>query len=302
MTDKKFAIIITTKNRCDELKFTMNKISGLIQRDDVECLICDDGSNDATADFVQNNYPLVKFIQNSESKGLIFSRNRLMATANASYVISLDDDAHFLSANILETIEQFFNSNPRCAVISFRLFWGKILPKNIATSEKPYRTKSFLGGANVFRMTAWKEIPEFPSWFLFHGEEDFASYHLLKQNWEVWYLPKVFAQHRVNMLHRKKHKDYMLRLRRSLRSGWYLYILFYPISLIPYKMLYSIYIQLKTKVFKRDYKAFFAILQAIGDLMINLPKLIKHRSALNHKELELYKNLPATKIYWQPNE
>ncbi|WP_179346239.1 glycosyltransferase family 2 protein [Winogradskyella ursingii] len=302
MIDKKIAIIITTKDRLNELKLTLKKISDLIQNDNVECLICDDGSIDGTSEFIRNNYPNIQLIHNTTSRGLIFSRNRLMAATNATYVISLDDDAHFVSTQILETIEEFFNSHQRCAVISFRLYWGKILPNTIKVNEKPYKTRSFLGGANAFRMEAWKEIPEFPIWFMFHGEEDFASYHLLKNNWQIWYVPKIFAHHRVDMSKRKQQKDYILRLRRSLRSGWYLYLLFYPLYLVPRKILYSIYIQLKTKVFKGDFKAFSAILQALGDVIVNSPRLIKNRKALSREELKSYHSLPPTKIYWQPHE
>ena len=40
----KFAILITTKNRLEDLIFTLDRINGLLLRHDLECIICDDGS------------------------------------------------------------------------------------------------------------------------------------------------------------------------------------------------------------------------------------------------------------------
>ena len=39
---KIFSILITTKNRLEDLKFTLQKINHLIQRKDVECIIYSD--------------------------------------------------------------------------------------------------------------------------------------------------------------------------------------------------------------------------------------------------------------------
>ena len=55
MTQPKFGILITTKNRIEDLKFTLSKISHLIHRPDVECIIWDDGSSDNTYDYIKNN-------------------------------------------------------------------------------------------------------------------------------------------------------------------------------------------------------------------------------------------------------
>ena len=46
-----FSILITTKNRKSDLSFTLEKIKYLLEREDVDCIICDDGSSDGTAFF-----------------------------------------------------------------------------------------------------------------------------------------------------------------------------------------------------------------------------------------------------------
>jgi hypothetical protein len=107
------------------------------------------------------------------------------------------------------------------------------------------------------------------------------------------------VNHRVNVKSRRNNSDYGIRLRRSLRSGWYLFFLFYPLQKISRKMAYSIWMQLKLKVFKGDLKALFAIVLALLDLVWNMPRIIKNSSRLTKEEYKTYNELPETKIYWQ---
>jgi GT2 family glycosyltransferase len=100
-------------------------------------------------------------------------------------------------------------------------------------------------------MNAWRSIPSYPEWFEFYGEETFASLHLFKNHWEVHYVPEVFVLHRVDLKLRKTQtKDFTLRYRRGLRAGWFAIFLFYPTAKAIHFFLYSLWMQLKTKIFK----------------------------------------------------
>ncbi len=297
-----FSILITTKDRLKELKFTLQKTAHLLNRNDVECIIYDDGSTDGTFQFLKNNYPNIQLLRNETSKGLIFCRNILLSKTNSTYAISIDDDLHFLSESPLEMIAQYFENKPECGVVSFSTFWGIDPPSIIKPTNDPYRTRSFLGGAHAFKMKAWQTIPYYPDWFVFYGEEDFASYHLFKNKWEVHYLPQIITHHRVDIKRRKKCCDYLLRSRRALRSGWYLYFLFIPLRLIPKKIIYSIWVQLKLKTLKGDWKATLSILLAIFDLILNSHKIIKNRNRFTTEEYQSYLEIAETKIYWKPEE
>lgn len=294
-----FSILITTKNRLADLVFTLEKIQYLLDRKDVVCLICDDGSTDGTTPYLQANYPEIQLIQNPKSQGLIYSRNRLLSLVTTEFAISLDDDLHFITENPLEIIFDFFVKNPDVGVVGFRIFWSKIEPINTATLEQSMPMQGYAGGAHAFRMKAWRTIPNYPEWFIFYGEENFASYQLFKKNWQIHYLPEVLVNHRVDVKARRSNADYTIRLRRSLRAGWYLFFMFYPINTIPLKMVYSLWIQFKNKVLKGDFKALLAIVLALLDLVWNMPRIIKNSSRLTKEEYKTYNGLPETKIYWQ---
>lgn len=296
-----YTILITTKNRKNELDFTLQKINYLLVTEQAKCLICDDGSTDGTFDFIKKKYPAITLFRNQKSRGLIYSRNRLMGQVSTPYAISLDDDLHFITQNPLEIISRFFEENKNAAVASFRIFWSKNDPKSLDTSQKQHQIQSFAGGAHVWRMAAWQDIPNYPDWFVFYGEEDFAAYQLFKKKWQVYYLPQVLVHHRVDLLERKKDADYYQRQKRSLRSGWYLYFLFFPLRMIPQKMGYSIGMQLKLKVFKGDWNILQVIFLALFDLIWAFPKIIKNSNRLSSSEYNLFKKIPPTKLYWKPD-
>ncbi|QDW18852.1 glycosyltransferase family 2 protein [Flavobacterium sp. KBS0721] len=301
-SQKRFSILITTKNRIKDLAFTLRKIQNLLDREDVICMICDDGSTDETYLFLQENYPEIQLIKNDKSKGLIYSRNRLLNLVTTEYAISIDDDLHFITQNPLKIIEETFSQNSKVGILGFRIFWSLDEPETTISKDVSHRMKSFVGCGHVWRMSAWKDIANYPEWFVFYGEENFASYQLFKKKWEIHYLPEVLVNHRVDVIARKNNADYSIRLQRSLQSGWYLYFLFYPISVIPRKLAYSIWIQLKLKVFKGDFKALKALLLAIMNLFINIPNIVKNANRLSLKEFNLYQQLEETKIYWKTED
>jgi len=298
MSQSSFSLLITTKNRKNDLVFTLNKIQYLLDEHNVNFIVFDDGSTDGTYEYVKENFPRIQLQRNVISKGYIFCRNKMLNETSADYAISLDDDAHFLTENPLEFIQKHFEGNPNCGLLALRIFWGLDEPVSKVSSEKPHRVQGFVGCAHVWRMTAWQTIPNYPEWFVFYGEENFASYQLFKKNWEIHYLPEVLVNHRVNVKSRRNYADYTIRLRRSLRSGWYLFFLFYPLKSIPRKMGYSLWIQFKSKVFKGDFKALQTILLALFDLIWNMPIIIKNSNRLTGKEYERYNKLAETKIYW----
>lgn len=301
MAQPTFSIVISTKNRKKALQFTLSSLYNSLN-DNITCVVFDDGSTDGTSQMVQETFPKITLHRNEISKGYLYCRNFMLNTTQAKYAISLDDDAHFLSDNPFAVIENHFDANLNCGVIAFRIFWSEAPPIAMVSNEVTQRVKGFVGCGHVWRIEAWKKIPNYPEWFVFYGEEEFASYQLFKKKLEVHYLPSVLVQHRVNVSARKSQTDYSQRLRRSLRSGWYLYFLFYPWSVIPKKMAYSIAIQLKNKTFKGDFKATFAMLKAIFDVLLNFPKLYKQSNRLSHDEYQSYQKLEETKLYWKPNE
>ena len=297
----KFSILITTYNRLEELKYTLKSLESFL-KDGIKIIICDDASTDNTSLFIQEKYPEIQLLVNPVNKGLIYSRNLLMTQVQTPYAISLDDDACFLSSDPLERIVEYFEEKQKCGVIAFRIYWGKEKPLDIFSEEESEHVKSFVGCGHAWRMQAWKEIPNYPDWYRFYGEENFAALQLLKKRWEVHYLPSVLVHHRVDNKARKKDADYYLRARRSLRADWYNYFTFYPQIKLVRLFLYSIKMQLLKAKKTKDIKVVKNLLIALGDIVLNLSRLKKNRNSLTISEYSEWKELPDPRIYWEPKK
>ena len=296
----KITILIATKNRCNDLQFTLQK-NQYLWSDAVSCVVFDDGSTDGTSEMMQSHFPEIKLLRNDISKGYLYCRNKMLNETNAEYAISLDDDAHFLTENPIKIIASYFQENPSCGLIATRIFWGTEPPLNTINLETNTKVKSFIGCGHVWRMNAWHDIPNYPEWFEFYGEENVASLHLFKKKWEVHYVPELFVQHRVNMADRAKSaKNSAFRYRRAIRADWYTYFMFFPLKTIPRKMAYSLWMQCKNKIFKGNLKVVFPLLLAIFDLLKSIPKLKANRNAFTMKEYRNYSKLNEAKIYWKP--
>ncbi|MGK4569293.1 glycosyltransferase family 2 protein [Flavobacterium sp. 3HN19-14] len=299
MQETTFAILISTKNRINDLAITLAGIDKLFPNLNLECVIYDDGSTDGTFEYVASNFPQFRLLRNETSKGYIFCRNKMLNETKADFAISLDDDANFVTENPLNPIANYFAANPKCGAIGFRIFWGLQLPDDTNTKQQPHRMKAFVGCGHIWRMEAWRAIPNYPEWFVFYGEEEFASKQLFQKNIEVHYFPEVLVHHRVDVKSRKINSDYTRRLKYSLRSGWLMYCLFDPIVLIPRKLAYSVWMQFKTKVFKGDWRAAIAIIKALSSVLFATPKIIRSRKAFTKTRLREYESIAPTEIYWQ---
>ncbi|HBO28528.1 MAG TPA: glycosyl transferase [Leeuwenhoekiella sp.] len=294
------SILITTYNRKKELIFTLNTLRDVISPDGI--YIWDDASTDGTFEYISKEYPEINIFQNKENKGLISNRNHLMQAVTTEYVISLDDDAHFLNPEALEKAMLFMQENLNCAVLSFRLFWGLEKPASQKTTEKTYQVSNFLGGAHLMRKSAWDNfITSYPEWYHFYGEEDYAAMKLFRAEQMLFYFPKVLVHHRVSLKNRKKGaEETSLRTQWALQAAWSNYLIFYPKQKAWFKIMYSIKEQIRLKFLKGD----FSILRSLGSAGKALIKYRHYRKRLNlrfsNKELQAYLSLPQAPVFWRP--
>lgn len=296
-----FSFFITTYNRLDDLRISLNSLEEFLERPDIECLICDDASTDGTSAFIRDNYPKIRLFTNTKKKGLIHNRNALLREVCGQYAISIDDDLNFISSNVLQIIENHFVEYPKCGVLGFRVFWGKNEPSHKQTNETHRRVKDFIGCAHAFKMEAWRDIPEYPEWFIFYGEENYASYQFFKHDWEIHYVPQVLGHHRVDMKARRSNtKDFFWRQRRALRAGWYVYFMCLPLNNALKLWLYSIWYQLKKHLAKGRFYILPIMILAFVDLVKNSLKILREENRLTKEEFKRYQSLPNIPVYWTP--
>ncbi|BAO55742.1 glycosyltransferase family 2 protein [Nonlabens marinus] len=299
---KKISLLIATKNRKESLAYTLEKCSFLVQDPEVECIICDDGSSDGTSQFLQQHYPHITILRHETSNGIHSCRNSMFEKVSTPFAITVDDDIHFLKKIKIEEILEFFQDHQDAAVMAFRIFWGIEAPHIIEHQDVIERVRSFGAGAHAMRMSDWKKIRMLPEWFEFYGEEDLMALELFKQERYIYYYPDIGVHHRVDLKTRKlDRQDYYTRLRKGIRSGWYLYAMYYPVRKGLLKIAYSLYSKLKNFVFHGDLKMAQTLFYVIKDFTLHIFSY-KNESRLTSKELKLYEKLPEAKIYWLPKD
>lgn len=298
-----FSLLITTHNRRDDLLRTLGRASAMLGAEH-EIVVFDDGSDDGTTDAVARQFPQVKLISEGGRNGYTAARNKLLRAARGEYAISLDDDAEIITPEFIPVILDHFKNNPRCGVISFSIFWGLDLPERIsAPADTPRRVASFVGCGHAWRLEAWRTIPEYPEWFEFYGEEDFAALQLLKAGWEVHYVPNVVVHHRVDLERRKSNNSERLwRYGRQLRSGTFLMLLFYPLKALPRRLAYVIWTQVRQRLLKQhDWRVLPVWLWVIAKIAGKTLRIWRSRTALGANEWTEWNTLSPAVIYWEPS-
>lgn len=293
-------VLIATRNRIEDLKVTLDRSMFLLNDERVKFIVCDDNSSDGTYDFLEKNYPKIQLLQNETNKGILYCRNLMFSKVTTKYAITIDDDINFVNEFDIETLVSYFKEHSRCAIMAFRIFWGLELPDNLISNEPIVKVKSFGAGGHAIRMSDFNSISRLPEWFEFYGEEDFMAIQLFKQGKEIHYTPDVFVHHRVDLNKRKKEKDYYKRLYLSIRSGCYIYLMFYPKSKALKSVVYSFYVKIKDKVLMGDFKVLWLLIKVIASILYNSKKLLKNSLRLSNKEYNTYRKLPQEKLFWKP--
>jgi GT2 family glycosyltransferase len=114
----KTSIMITTRNRREELRRTLGKLFELQPAAD-EILICADGCTDGTSEIVRQDFPSCILLENDSARGSVFSRDRLLRTASGDIVLSLDDDSYPLDRDFFARLQLVFGQHAGAAVITF---------------------------------------------------------------------------------------------------------------------------------------------------------------------------------------
>jgi glycosyltransferase involved in cell wall biosynthesis len=169
-------IAIVTRNRRDELRQALR--SAVAQKGRVEVLVIDDGSSDATAEMVAEEFPDVRCKRFEESAGLVVRRNDAARLARAPIVVSIDDDAAFTSSAVVaQTLKDF--DDPRIGAVAVPY----VDVRRDAQQEHQrapdrfarWTTPSFRGTAYAVRRDVFLKLNGFRELIVHQGEErDYA--------------------------------------------------------------------------------------------------------------------------------
>ncbi len=228
MVDERVSVVVITHNRCEELHRTLAALEELPESPAV--VVVDNGSSDDTCEMVRRRHPTVTLVAAGANLGAV-GRNVGVELLQTPYVAFCDDDTWY-DPGALSTAAGLLDAHPRLAVITASILVeprGRLDPicEEMARSplERPpdlpgHPLLSFLAGVSVVRRSAFLEAGGFSSRLWLGGEEELLACDLVRNGWNLAYVPEVTAHH-----HASKIRDAHLRRRHGIRNTlWFTWL------------------------------------------------------------------------------
>jgi len=184
------------------------------------CIVVDNASRDATAEYVRANHPWVQLIAPGANLGFGRGNNRGFARAASEYVLLLNPDAE-ISPAALQQLVAFLDQEPRVGIVgpairepgfpdqpAFRFphpatmlraalgrFGGDggVLARPI--EPRRYRVDWLCGAVLLVRRSLLQTIQGFDPRFFLYFEETDLCLRALRAGYETWVLGDVVAGH-----------------------------------------------------------------------------------------------------------
>lgn len=112
-------VIISWKMR-DLLERMLKSLYNFTTELNFEVILIDNNSSDGTIEMIENEFPSIKLIKNSENRGVAPARNQGLEIASGKYVVILDADMELVENSIIQ-LREFMERNPDCGLVGCKL-------------------------------------------------------------------------------------------------------------------------------------------------------------------------------------
>lgn len=216
---KTVSIIIPSWNAVSLLK--KNLPSVVTSRPD-ELIVVDDGSIDASKDFVSEVYPQIKLLVHPRNMGFIQSINDGVKISNSDIVVLLNNDVS-PEKNFLIPLVSHFEDDTVFSVCSAVAGYGYSkasfthgfvsLSQGKPTSRATYALWAS-GGSAAYSRLKWDKLGGFDDMLKpFYFEDIDVSYRAWKRGWKVLWEPESRVNHTISSTIGKKFsKEYVDRV------------------------------------------------------------------------------------------
>ncbi len=157
------------------------------------------------------------------------ARNEGLLRAGTPYVAFCDDDGWYDRDGLVAAAD-FLDRYERLALVNARILvkqeqYLDPISAEMAASPLPDTAGipgpvlvSFMGGACVVRVSAYREVGGYDPEFFLGGEEETLSFKLLKAEWQMRYLPSAVMYHRPSVANAPRLRPFGLR--NTLWNTW----------------------------------------------------------------------------------
>ncbi|MDP6922534.1 MAG: glycosyltransferase family 2 protein [Lutibacter sp.] len=217
-------VVIVSYNVRSFLEQCLLSIQAASSHLDVEVVVVDNNSSDASVEMLQEKYPWVKCIQNPQNTGFSKANNQGVSLARGRYILVLNPDT-VLAEDTFDLLIEFANSKPDLGIVGAKLIdgTGHFLPeskRNIPSLWTSFWKLFFIGsqsgkgyyasqlhkdatgrvpvlvGAFMFmERSVYLEVGGFDEDYFMYGEDIDLSYRVLKKGYQNYYYSAVRVLH-----------------------------------------------------------------------------------------------------------
>jgi GT2 family glycosyltransferase len=225
--DCRVTVAVITWNRRQSLLHTLARLAELPECPPV--ILADNGSTDGTAAAVRLAHPGVTLLPLAQNLGAV-ARNLAVRQVTTPYVAFCDDDTWW-EPTALDRCADVLDRHPRVAVTNARIVVepsGQDDPIVAELRDSPVPAPpglpgpalmSFLAGASVLRVSAFRAAGGFSSRLWLGGEEELLAADLVSAGHVLCYLPEAVVYHRPSPL-RDPAERRRLGIRNTLWFTW----------------------------------------------------------------------------------
>jgi GT2 family glycosyltransferase len=202
---------------------------------DFEIIVIDNGSRDGTANFIENNYPQVKLVENKLNLGACKARNQGIEHASGDWIFTLDSDVVLKSGFLSEAsriikflppdtgmIQPKILHTDKKTIYSAGIFLSRArrffdIGKGKSDSGQLDKRRDIFGAcsaAALYNRQMLRELKEdtgyFDERFFFLVEDVDLSWRAKRKGWGCVFSPEICCYHYGNS------SDHSERIRRSL--------------------------------------------------------------------------------------
>jgi GT2 family glycosyltransferase len=287
------SFLIVTKNRPEELEFTLTKLQIYYDSSCHEVLVLIDGCPET--EVIKEKYPWVQWYSLKESISASPARNFLYQKAIGEILIGLDDDANLISEKPIETIQSYFNANQNLGILAFKEVKGIFKSNseiNLENEKEEFLTTEFIGSGFAIRKKVYDETNGFPIWMDIYGEETCVSLEVMDLGYDILYSNQVAVNHRIDVEKRKLQGKNYFRFQKQLQNSFRIYLVYYQ---YPLKKITKLLFHNFKKYALSDWIYFKLFFKAVVNMFLVFFVVMKFRKSINNVTLLKLKQLQSIK-------
>lgn len=291
----KASILIVTKNRPDELRFTLNRLRSVLDLAVHEVLVFIDGCEKTKPLVAEYDWVIWEVSEKSISASP--ARHRLYQKAKGAVFIGFDDDAHPLNNDFIRLTEEKFDENPEVGILAFQEIKGvfasdeDVLAQANRTIEN-YFVSDFIGSGFAIRNEVYRQTNGFPTWIDIYGEEPCLSIEVMDLGYKILYTTEIIVNHRINRENRLSQGRNYFRFEKQLRNVFFYYVVYYPNPTV--KIMKLLYHNFK-KYALQDFTYFRLYGKAVFSMVTRFFSILKFRKPVKAATLQRMKTFENIK-------